>query len=358
MYLRNLVFFAAFAVNLAAQTVDAVRVISKTVDRKVSLPGEIAPYEHVDIYGKVTGFVDRVLVDRGSRVHKGELLATVVAPEMKAQRAQAAAKVETAQSDVATAQARAVAARATYERLLAASKTEGAVAGNELLQAGQLAIAEESRVQAATASAKAEEAALKAIDETEGYLQITAPFSGIVTERLASPGALAGQQVVLFRLDQVSRLRLIAAIPELYAGSIAMHAKVSFKVPAYPGETFTGTVARVAHSLDAKTRSMAVELDVPNPADKLAPGMYPTVDWPIRKAKPALLVPPTTIVTTTEKTFVNAIRDGVVSWVPVSRGAAVGDLVEVSGALNPGDVVVLRGTDELRSGTRIVAKLK
>ena len=356
MYLRNLVVL--IAVTASAQTIDAVRVVSKTVERKVSLPGEIVPYEQVSIYAKVTGFVDRVLADRGSRVRKGQLLATVTAPEMKAQQAEAAAKVVTAQSDLAAAKARATAARATYERLLSASKTVGAIAGNELLQAEQMAIAEESRAQAASAGVKAEEAAQKMVEETEAYLQITAPFSGMITERLASPGALANQQVPLFQLEQTSRLRVVVAVPELYAGSIAEHAKVNFKVPAYAGETFTGTVARVAHSVDPKTRSMAVELDVTNGGDRLAPGMYPTVDWPLRPAKSALLVPPSSIVTTTERTFVDRVRDGVVSWVPVSRGAPLGDLVEVSGALAAGDVLVLRGTDELREGAKIGIKIK
>ncbi len=356
MFLHSILFFLAFTAS--AQSVDAVRVISKSVDRKVTLTGEIQPYDRVTIHGKVTGFIDRVLVDRGSPVREGQLLATVIAPELKAERAQAAARLESAQSEVAVAQAHAASARGTYQRLKAASATEGAISGDEVAQSEQQAAAEESRVKAAVAAMEAEKAALRAVEETEAYLQITAPFSGVITERMASPGVLAGPQIPLFQLEQNSRLRVVVAVPEVNSGRIAFGAKVSFKVSAFPGEVFTGTVARSAHTLDVKTRSMAVELDVRNPHGRLAPGMYPAVDWPLQKGKPVLLVPPTSIVTTTEKTFVNCIRDGVVSWVPVSRGAASGDLVEVSGALSDGEIVARRGTDELREGTRVTVKFK
>lgn len=108
--------------------------------------------------------------------------------------------------------------------------------------------------------------------------------------------------------------------------------------------------------MDPKTRSMAVELDVPNAQLRLAPGMYAAVAWPVRRSKPSLLVPPTSIVSTTERTFVIRIRDGVVEWVNVARGAPAGNLVEVFGPLNEGDTVAKRGTDELREGAKVSIK--
>ena len=101
---------------------------------------------------------------------------------------------------------------------------------------------------------------------------------------------------------------------------------------------------------------MAVELDVRNPGLRLGAGMYPEVQWPIRRPQPSLLVPPTSIVTTTERTFVIRVNNGVVEWVNVSRGARIGDLVEVFGALKEGDTIVRRGTDELREGAKINAQ--
>jgi multidrug efflux pump subunit AcrA (membrane-fusion protein) len=110
-------------------------------------------------------------------------------------------------------------------------------------------------------------------------------------------------------------------------------------------------VARIAHSLDQKTRTMAVELDVFNRDGSLSPGMYPSVKWPVRRARPSLLVPKTSVVTTTERTFVIRKNDGRAEWVNVTKGAADGDLIEVSGDLKPGDSVVRRANDEIRPGT-------
>ena len=141
------------------------------------------------------------------------------------------------------------------------------------------------------------------------------------------------------------------------AGAIVRGARVAFTVPAYPGETFCGVVSLIAHDLDEKTRSMAVELDVRNPDLRLSAGMYPEVQWPVRRPRPSLLIPPTSIVTTTERTFVVRVTKGVAEWVNVTRGARVGDLVEVFGALKDGDSIVRRGTDELREGTKISAQL-
>jgi len=101
---------------------------------------------------------------------------------------------------------------------------------------------------------------------------------------------------------------------------------------------------------------MAVELDVGNRGLRLAPGMYPEVLWPVRPSRPSLLVPAASIATTTERTFVIRVKDGVTEWVSVTRGAVVGNEVEVYGLLKPGDLVIRRGSDELREGTRVKAQ--
>lgn len=129
-------------------------------------------------------------------------------------------------------------------------------------------------------------------------------------------------------------------------------------MPAYPERKYSGTVARIAHALDPKTRTMPVELDVFNRDGSLAPGMYPTLSWPVRRSRPALFVPRTSVVTTTERTFVIRNQDGRAEWVDVKKGAAESDLVEVIGDLRLGDMVVRRGSDELREGAPIRAPAK
>lgn len=195
----------------------------------------------------------------------------------------------------------------------------------------------------------------------EAYLKIAAPFDGVVTERNAHPGSLVGPSgasaaAPMLRIEQVSRLRLTVSVPEAEVGGIAAGGRVKFTVPAFPGQAFEGVIRRVSRSLDAKTRSMPVELDVNNAAGRLAPGMFADVAWPVRRARPSLFVPPSAVATTTERMFVIRVRDGKAEWVNVRRGAPAGDLVEVFGELQAGDQVVRRATDELRAGARVTAK--
>jgi RND family efflux transporter MFP subunit len=193
----------------------------------------------------------------------------------------------------------------------------------------------------------------------EKYLRVVAPFDGVVTQRNIHPGAVVGSDqggshtAPLVRLEQIAHLRLIVPVPEAYVGSITKGAPVPFAVSAYPHDKFSGVVSRISQSIDAKTRSMPVEIDVTNPDHRLAAGMFPEVRWPIRGASPTLFVPVSSVVTTTEDTFVLHVKDHIVDWVSVRKGTKSGSMIEVFGALQAGDFVVLRGTDELRPGTVI-----
>jgi membrane fusion protein, multidrug efflux system len=373
--------------------VNVTEVVSLELNRQLKLPGELQPFQDVAIYAKVPGFVEAITVDRGSIVGSGQLLARLRAPELDTQRGEAEARSRAAQSQRIEAAARAGSARAqrleaeaklaaeeaTYQRLKAASATPGAVAGNDIEVALRTVEASRARVQLWGENEKAAQAQLKALEENEravseaartsqsieAYLRITAPFAGVITERNVHPGSLAGtgsgpSALPMLRLQQVSRLRLVVAVPESEVTGITQGAKVNFTVPAIPGERFTGVVRRVSRSLDSKTRTMPVELDVDNARGRLAPGMFPEVIWPARRPRPSLLVPSSAVATTTERTFVIRVREGQVEWVDVRRGVAMNqqgrDLVEVFGDLAAGDLIAARGTDELRAGTRVVAK--
>jgi len=340
----------------AQAPLEVVRVTAKAVERQVKLPGEFLPYLAVPIYAKVVGFVKQVNVDRGSAVKQGQRLATLEAPEMQAQIVEAESKAQAIELQRAEAAAKLAAAQSTYDRLKAASATPGVVAENDVIVAQKTVEAAQALVRSYEDSIKAARAQAQAVKDLVQYLQINAPFDGIITERNVHPGALVGpgsNATPLLRLHQVTRLRLVVAVPEAIVGAIVRGARVPFTVPAYPGETFSGVVSLIAHDLDAKTRTMAVELDVRNPDLRLGAGMYPEVQWPVRRPQPSLLVPPTTIVTTTERTFVIRVKDGVAEWVNVSRGARVDDLVEVFGALKDGDTIIRRGSDEIRDGSKI-----
>ncbi len=222
-----------------------------------------------------------------------------------------------------------------------------------MIQAQKQVEAAQAPVRSRGDATRTAQAGVEGQKDMEAYLRITAPFDGVVTERLVHPGALVGPGAVsaLLVIQQVSRLRVVVPVPEEDTASIVNGAKVEFHVPAYPERTYLGTVARIAHALDQRTRTMPVELDIDNRDGSLSPGMYPSVKWPILRVRPALFVPRTSVVATTERVFVVRNRDGHAEWVDVRKGAAEGDLVEVNGALWPGDMVVKQATDEIREGT-------
>jgi membrane fusion protein, multidrug efflux system len=340
-----------------AQTPELVPVVAKPVSRTIDLPGEFQPFLSVALHARVSGYVENVLVDRGSVVKQGQLLVTLTAPEMKAQIAEAESKLQAVEADRVQAEAQLAAAQNTYDRLKEASKTPGAIAGNELVLAEKQVEASKALINSRQHAAQAAQSSVDAIKTMESYLRVTAPFDGVVTTRFIHPGALVGPNAnsVLLEIQQVSRLRLVVSVPEENVGGIVRGANVSFTVPAYPTRTFSGTVARIPQSLDPKTRSMSVELDVVNKDQALAPGMYPTVRWPVRSAEQALFVPKTSVVTTTQRTFVVREKNGRAEWVNVQKGPADGDLIRVIGPLQAGELVVKRATDEMREGTILSA---
>jgi RND family efflux transporter MFP subunit len=343
-----------------AQTGFLAPVVSRPVSRVVELPGEFLPFLSVSLHARVPGYVDRVLVDRGSLVKQGDLLAEMSAPEMTAQIAEAQSKVQAAEADRLQADAQLAAAQSTYDRTKQAAETPGAIAGNELIQAEKQVEATRALLNSRLQASRATESAVRALQDLQGYLKITAPFDGVVTDRLIHPGALVGtgNDIPLLVIQQISHLRLVVPVPEEDVSGVVNGASVPFQVPAWPERTYAGIIARVSHALDQKTRTMAIELDVTNRDGSLAPGMYPAVKWPVRRARPSLFVPKTSVVTTTERTFVIRNQGGQAEWVDVKKGIADGDLVEVMGNLRAGDMVVRRATDEIRAGSTLQAAAK
>src|SRR5712692_6405324 len=232
--------FLVVAPVAAQTTVEVVRVVSKAVERQVKLPGEFQPYLAVPIYAKVTGFVKRVQVDRGSVVKQGQLLATLEAPEMQSLVIEAQSKAQALGLQRAEAEAKLAGAQSTYDHLKAASATPGVVAENDVIVAQKTAEAAQALVRSYEDSIKAAEAQVQAVKDLQQYLTLKAPFDGIITERNVHPGALVGPgtgSTPLLRLHQVSRLRLVVAVPEALVGAMVKGARVPFTVQGLPGET-------------------------------------------------------------------------------------------------------------------------
>lgn len=249
----------------------------------VKLPAELQAWQKVAVTARVTGVVERVLVDRGSVVKEGELLVELSAPEMKAQLVEVEVRAQAVEAQRGEAEAKMAAAESLSSRLKTASGTAGAVSANELIQAEKQVESLKALIAGLEKKAAAVRAQAEVIRDMMGYLRIQAPFAGVITERMVHPGALAGPGAgALVELQAVSRLRLVVAMPESEWKSMPAGARLSFTVPAHAGRTFTGVVARRARVLDAKSRTMPVELDVMNGDGALAPGMYAEVTLPAR----------------------------------------------------------------------------
>jgi membrane fusion protein (multidrug efflux system) len=340
-------------------TVEVVKVVEQPLDVTLSLPGELTPYESVALYSRVNGFVRTIRVDRGSRVKAGEQIAVLDAPELGAQEAEAQSKLQSAEAQLAAIRSKADATSSTYDRLKAASATPGVVAGNDVVVAQKAVEADQGQIAAAQQNVEAARQALESVSDMEAYLRIAAPFAGVVTERNVHPGALVGPAggpgaaAPIVRIVDSNRLRLVIPVPEAYTAGMTSGTALNFSVAAYPGQTFSGTVARISQAVDVSTRTMAVELEVNNADGRLAPGTFCQVRWPVRRARSSLLVPSGSVATTTGRTFVIRVRDGRVEWVDVTTGLSSGALIEVFGDLTAGDEIAVRGTDELRSGTQV-----
>jgi RND family efflux transporter MFP subunit len=339
--------------------VEVAKVIAQKLAITVHLPGEIEPYEVVAVFPKVAGFVKSIAVDRGSHVKASELIVQLEAPELIAQRSEAQSKLQAAQAQLAAAEAKVASDEGTYEHLKAAAATPGVVAGNDLFVAQKSLDADRAQLKAQQDNVGAAQQALHAVAQTEAYLQVKAPFDGVVTERNVHPGALVGPAgapgtaVPMLRIETLSRLRVVVPVPENYATGVPEGTKVEFAVPAYPGRTFRGTIARIAHSVEEKTRTMPVELEAANVKGELSPGTFSDVRWPVRRSYPTLFVPTSSVANTLERVFVIRIRDGKSEWVDVKTGATTDKMTEVFGDLHEGDLVAVRGTDELRPGTSV-----
>ena len=343
--------------------IDVVAVQSKKLKVTVSLPAELVPYEAVDVYARETGFVKSIRVDRGSFVKRGDLIAEIEAPELVAQRSQANAAFQSAESQFAAGQSKLAADQATYEHMREAAKTPGVIAPNDLDVAEKTTQSDQANVDALRKSAEAAQEGLRAVTQLESYLRITAPFDGQVTTRYVHPGTLVGPaggaatSTPIVRIETVTRHRLVVPVPENDVAGVPEDTMVNFAVPSFPGTTFHAPISRISHGVDTRTRTMPVELDVQDPRAELVPGTFCNVQWPISRTYPTLFVPSSAVASDLERTFVVRIRNHQTEWVDVKTGVRADNLVEVFGDLKEGDEVANRGTDQLRPGTEISARV-
>jgi RND family efflux transporter MFP subunit len=308
----------------------------------LQIPGQLIAYEQVDLYAKVSSFVKKLYVDVGSEVKEGELLATMEAPELNSQLAGA-------ESNIKSREAIYLASKANYDRMLETSKTPGTISPNDLEQAAARKNSDYAQFQAA-------QSASKEITETQNYLQIRAPFSGVITARNVNPGAYVGpagkgSELPLFNLQEQKKLRLVISVPEAYTEYLNHKDEVSFTVKSLPGRSFKATINRLSGAIDSRLRSQRIEMDVYNDDKKLLPGMVAEVNLPLPASDSTFIVPKTAVVNSTESVFVIRVVDNKTQRVDVKTGRDANDFVEIYGRLNEGDLLLTAASDEIKNGT-------
>ncbi|MBS1525801.1 MAG: efflux RND transporter periplasmic adaptor subunit [Bacteroidetes bacterium] len=321
--------------------VKAVSIEKGRLNPTITVPGELIPFQEVDIYAKINSYVKKLYVDIGSQVHAGDLLATLEAPELNSQLAAAESRIKQQEAIY-------YASKATYDRLLSTSKTPGTVSENDLEQA-------EAKKNSDLANVDAAKSDYKAIQANLDYLQIRAPFDGVVSARNVNMGAYVGpagkgSDQPIFVIQEQNKMRLVISVPEMYTGGLSDKNEVTFTVKALPNRKFKAQVKRLAGALDEKLRAERLEMDVYNKNKELLPGMYADVDLPVPSRDSAFVVPNTSVVTSTERVFVIKVNGNKAQWVDVKKGFQSGGNMEVYGDLKPGDQLVANANDEIRDG--------
>ena len=358
------------AKSLPAASVVAVTRGDLSSDLRVA--GQFIPYQEVDLHAKVSGYIRKINVDIGDRVHTGQVIATLEVPELEAQVVGAKAEVRHSQSEiargkseVARAESNHTAVHAAYTRLAqAAAQRPGLIAQQELDDARAKDQDAEAQIDVAKAALEANneqlgvsEANDERVQTMSDYSVVIAPFNGVITKRYADTGSLiqAGtasntQSMPLVQVAQSDLLRLRMPVPETDVRYIKPGDTVQVRVQALARE-FPAKIVRFTRDLDASTRTMLAEVDVPNANLTLSPGMYAETAIVLQQRKGVLIVPAQAIVKSGDRPyalFVNA--DKKVERKDLQLGIEGQNKQEIEGDVEPGDLVIVSGQTNYQTG--------
>jgi membrane fusion protein (multidrug efflux system) len=312
------------------------------VRRTITLPGDVRGFNEAALYAKVTGYLERIDVDKGDWVKKGQTLAVIEVPELeqKLRRAKASLEME----------------RVTYDRLKSVWTSDQRLVAREDVDVAQGKFEQ--------ARAEVEE-----LEAMVGYTRITAPFDGVITARYVDPGALIqadahatsgtsggeGETVPVVRIADIGTLRVYVYVPEEETSLIKRGIPATLTLREFPGRTFAGSVARFNTALDLSTRTMLTEVDLTNPTHELYPGMYADVTLELERHPGALTVPSTAVGGAGDKQFVYVVRDGHLSKQHVATGITDAATVEVVSGLQGEEQVVSNLSPDLVVGGKVRA---
>jgi RND family efflux transporter MFP subunit len=369
--LRNRTALIGIEAHEREQALPRVTVI--TVSRSphassLQLPGNIQATTEAPVLARADGYVKQRLVDIGDRVHAGQTLAIIEAPELDDQVRQAQANLQQTRAAVDQASANLQQGRAELEfARVSANRWSG------LVKDGSVSVQENDQYQAQYQSKIAAvhaleqalvgqrggvavaEANLGRLQNMKSYRIVVAPFDGVITLRNVDSGALVNNgSTLLYRIAQTGTLRMYLNVPQTQAGSIHRGDVASLTVSNLPGSKFSGAVARTANSLDPASRTLLVEVQVPNPNGVLLPGMYAQVELSTLRANPPLLIPSDALIVSSIGTQVAVIKPNHrVHLQSIVAGRDYGDRIEVTSGLHDGDAIIANPGDIVHEGAEV-----
>jgi RND family efflux transporter MFP subunit len=360
-------------------TVGVTKVVKKSLGRDITLSSELVPFQEIDVYAKESGYVKSLLVDYGTHVKTGQAMAILEIPELQAQLEQDQAEIKNAgnqviraQHELARYQAQYKAVHLQYTRLSSVFQSQpGVVAQQEVDDAQGRDLAASSQVDAGQAALDATQSQLAAAkakhthDQTLfDYSRITAPFSGVVTQRYANLGTLvqsgtnsSTQALPIVKLSQDDLFRLVIPVPESYVQFIRVGDPVDVRVPSL-NRTFPGKIARFSVDVQQATRTMHTEVDVRNPGHVLVPGLYAEADVVLEHKQDVPTVPLQALNHEGDKTTVFVVSsNNEVEDRPVKLGIQTANDAEVVAGMHEGEMVVISDRAGLRPGEKVVPQV-
>jgi RND family efflux transporter MFP subunit len=314
-------------------------------DEKLVLPGSLQALADAPIYARTNGYLRRRLVDIGSRVKAGQLLAEIDAPELELQ-------LQQARSDQATAEANLRLAQVTADRYRELVKTDSVTQQDADNVAGTL--------EARRTAAESSQHNVHRLEQLRAFTQITAPIDGVVTVRntdvgaLIDPGASGGAARELFHVASTGRLRVSVNVPERFSRIARPGLAADLALTEFPGRRFPAVLIRSSEAIDPTSRTLLVEFEVDNAKGELLPGAYVQVQIKLPQSESTLVVPVTTLIFRAEGVRVAVVNaEGVVKMTPVTLGRDFGTEVEVVSGLPPTARLVVSPPDSLGDGERV-----
>ena len=380
----------------ALPRVQVMRVATSPSESNLVVPGTTQAYTEANLYARASGYLSKRLADIGDRVHAGQLLAIIDAPDLDRQVAQARSTLRQSESNLVQLEAQLHLSSLNWDRykVLVARGVFSRQDGDT--QEANFRVAD-ANARAAQSTIQANRDSLDRLLVLQRYERVTAPFDGVVTARNVDVGTLitaqgtgvpssssdtlpgttqAGAQGnnagssgsvssqtapstggaqggALFAVAQVDRFRVLVSVPEAYSGIVRTGQHATLALQEVPNEKFTGIVTRTSASIDQNTRTLLVEVQVRNRHGVLMPGMYAQVNFIQSNDVPSILIPGETIVVRDGRNVVALVRDQVVHFQPVSIGRDYGEKAEITNGLKPGDVIALNVSDEVHEGAKI-----